>query len=139
SPQEAMLRHAAKFLKPGGVVIIAIENRLGAKYFQGCSEDHVSVPYYGICGYPDTPTARTFTPSSLAEMLCRVGFAHIERQYPYPDYKLTTSILSSKFIRGNPQLSSQIASVALPEDYSGNTENVFPYDLFLNSLQNEPD
>lgn len=37
----AMLERVRTFLKPGGKVIIAIENQLGLKYFAGAPEDHL--------------------------------------------------------------------------------------------------
>ena len=36
-----MLRRISSHLKPGGKIIVAIENRLGLKYWAGCTEDHV--------------------------------------------------------------------------------------------------
>ena len=35
-----MLKRARECLKPGGAILLAIENRLGLKYFGGCAEDH---------------------------------------------------------------------------------------------------
>ena len=47
SPEAAMLSRVVSMLKPRGIVIIAIENQLGLKYFAGAPEDHVGVPMYG--------------------------------------------------------------------------------------------
>ena len=42
-PYVEMIRRIKRHLKPGGQILIAIENRLGLKYFAGCTEDHTGV------------------------------------------------------------------------------------------------
>lgn len=39
SPFEALIRHAAAHLRPDGVLLLAIENRFGLKYWAGLAED----------------------------------------------------------------------------------------------------
>ena len=41
NPYPEYLEKINRLLKPGGKILIAIENRLGLKYFAGCREDHV--------------------------------------------------------------------------------------------------
>ena len=93
-PALAMLRSVAAHLKTGGRLYIAIENRLGMKYFAGCVEDHVGTPYAGLMGYPEGHSARTYTKSELETMLKEAGFGSLYFYYPYPDYKLPTVIYS---------------------------------------------
>lgn len=93
-PFEAMLRRAWELLKPGGLIYIAIENRLGMKYFAGCREDHLGRSFVGVEGYPDGGGVRTFTHSELRALLDRSGFASPYFYYPFPDYKLPTVIYS---------------------------------------------
>lgn len=40
-PYNAFLEILKEHLAPGGKIVIAIENRLGMKYFAGCKEDHL--------------------------------------------------------------------------------------------------
>ena len=40
NPYVDFLRIISKHLKPDGKIILAIENRLGLKYWAGCTEDH---------------------------------------------------------------------------------------------------
>ena len=47
-PYVDMLKTVSRFLKPDGKLIIAIENRLGLKYWAGCREDHVGDFFEGI-------------------------------------------------------------------------------------------
>ena len=42
NPYPEYLEKINRLLKPGGKILIAIENRLGLKYFAGCREDHVA-------------------------------------------------------------------------------------------------
>ena len=39
-----MFQKVSSCLKPGGKLYVAIENKLGLKYFAGCSEDHLGRP-----------------------------------------------------------------------------------------------
>ena len=60
-PYVEMLRRISRHLAPGGKVVIAIENRLGLKYWAGCTEDHVGKYFEGLENYPDTKGVRTFS------------------------------------------------------------------------------
>ena len=40
NPYEDFLKNVHRYLKPTGTLLLAIENRLGIKYFSGSSEDH---------------------------------------------------------------------------------------------------
>ena len=75
---------------------MAIENRLGLKYFAGCVEDHKGRAFEGIEGYPSTAGVRTFSKAELEQILLRCGFEEYEFFYPYPDYKFPTVIYSEE-------------------------------------------
>ena len=47
-PYEDFLEKVHSVMKDGGRLYIAIENKLGMKYFNGSHEDHLSVPFVGI-------------------------------------------------------------------------------------------
>jgi lipopolysaccharide biosynthesis protein/SAM-dependent methyltransferase len=93
-PASRMLEHARSFLKPGGKLIIAIENQLGLKYFAGAPEDHISLPMYGIEGRYQPGQPQTYGRKALSGLLTDAGFGSIEFLAPFPDYKLPTSIVS---------------------------------------------
>ena len=48
TPFEDFLKILKKHLKKDGRIVIAIENRLGLKYFAGCKEDHTCEFFDGI-------------------------------------------------------------------------------------------
>lgn len=58
NPYPEYLEKINRLLKPGGKILIAIENRLGLKYFAGCREDHVGREFVGIEGYPGIDLSR---------------------------------------------------------------------------------
>ncbi len=77
--------------KEAGVVLIAIENRLGLKYLLGASEDHYAVPYVGLDDYPNSTGIRTYSQQEWREHASL--FKCIEFMYPFPDYKVPTAVL----------------------------------------------
>ena len=96
----ALLSRAVDALAPDGVVVLAIENRLGLKYLLGFPEDHLGLPWVGWEGYRDgEPT--TWSRRELAEMLADAGLGTQKWLYPFPDYKLPTAVLAEE-IYGRP-------------------------------------
>ena len=94
-PYTALLSIVRKHLKKNGRLILAIENRLGMKYWAGCQEDHVGGVFTGIDGYPGNGgqgKIRTFSKNELLGLFRKAGFEGSEFFYPYPDYKLPTAI-----------------------------------------------
>ena len=104
APHKEFLLKLRTLLKPGGTFILAIENRLGLKYWSGCVEDHTGVGFDSIHGYPSETGIRTFSRSELKNLLKQAGFAKQESYYPVPDYKLPVEIYSSRFLPGEKKL-----------------------------------
>jgi len=98
NPYEAFLEKVASCLKSGGKLYIAIENKLGMKYFAGCSEDHLGIPFVGIEGYTAQDNVKTFSKSQLEALVLKSGFKSTYFYYPYPDYKLPTIIFSDDYM-----------------------------------------
>ena len=97
-PYEKFLEIIKKYLKPNGKIIIAIENKLGLKYWAGCKEDHTGLYFEGLEGYPKTDVVRTFSKNEIYELLKESGFKNNEFYYPYPDYKLPNVIYSDDYL-----------------------------------------
>ncbi len=100
NPYVSMLRRIAQHLAPGGKIVIAIENRLGLKYWAGCTEDHVGRLFEGLEGYSRTPSqgARTFSKAELEQIFSEAGEFGATFYYPYPDYKFPTAIYSDRYL-----------------------------------------
>jgi 2-polyprenyl-3-methyl-5-hydroxy-6-metoxy-1,4-benzoquinol methylase len=111
-PYDAVLKYFSSLLTPDGMVVIAIENQFGLKYINGCSEDHIGVPYEGIEGYHRRPrNVRTFGKHELEDIL-KPYFPSVLCYYPYPDYKLPDAVLASAFVASGQagELISQLHS-----------------------------
>ena len=95
-PYRQFLENIRKYLKPDGRLLIAIENRLGMKYFSGAPEDHLGTYFSGLNGYDPAAGVRTFSHSELEALLKRGGFAQSRFYYPYPDYKFPSEIFTDR-------------------------------------------
>ncbi len=99
NPYEDFLIACCRFLKPSGTLIIAIENRLGMKYWSGAHEDHTGKRFDGILDYQNEKNQiRTFARKELASLLTAVGLNEQFWYYPYPDYKLPLEIHSNNYL-----------------------------------------
>jgi 2-polyprenyl-3-methyl-5-hydroxy-6-metoxy-1,4-benzoquinol methylase len=126
-PVQDFLRHAKGLLGPGGVLITAIENQLGLKYFGGCSEDHTGELFTGIHGTYDERSAGpvTFGRLELENRLHSAGFPVVRFYYPFPDYKLPQMILAEEaFLEPGLPLGRMMGETAA-RDYSRERINLF--------------
>lgn len=105
-PYKEMLLRTKRHLKPNGKIVIAIENRLGLKYWAGCTEDHVGKYFEGIEGYANTEGIKTFSRKELENIIRKAGNWKIDFYYPYPDYKLPMTIYSDKHLPVNGELNN---------------------------------
>ncbi len=96
NPYVDWLRMMQGHLKEGGRIIIAIENKLGLKYFAGCKEDHLGTWFSGIEDYAQGGGVRTFVKSRLEQMFEESGLTEYSFYYPYPDYKFMTAVYSDE-------------------------------------------
>ncbi len=135
-PFHTVLQHAHSLLKPGGILLVAIENRFGLKYWGGAPEDHTTCLFDGICGYPTDPTPRTFGRNELKRMLGVAGYEHTDCFYPWPDYKTPIVVLSERAASQYGALAADLVFGALRRDaplYQG----MFPEMLTLQGLGDE--
>lgn len=105
-PYQEMLSRIKKHLKPNGKIVIAIENRLGLKYWAGCREDHTGNYFEGLEGYLENVGVKTFSKSELEKIIESTGNWKINFYYPYPDYKLPMVIYSDEFLPKEGELNS---------------------------------
>jgi GT2 family glycosyltransferase/SAM-dependent methyltransferase len=92
-PIQETLRRARDLLTDDGVLIIAIENQLGLKYFAGIPEDHIGRSMAGIQDDYTEHTVVTFGKAELERRLASAGFAQSGFALPFPDYKLPLNIV----------------------------------------------
>ncbi|WP_170064607.1 rhamnan synthesis F family protein [Caldimonas caldifontis] len=100
-PVATALDLARSFLKEDGILLVAIENKLGLKYLAGAPEDHLGLPFYGVHGLYGDRTPVTFGRRELEALMQAAGFARTDFYYPYPDYKLPSLVLTEQAL-GQP-------------------------------------
>lgn len=102
NPYLDFLKKIKSLLKPNGVLLIAIENKYGLKYWCGAKEDHTQIPFDGINQYAVSgQKVKTFSRIELDRLVKDCGFLNSFFYYPMPDYKLPTVIYSQKKLPDN--------------------------------------
>lgn len=150
TPYEDFLNIMKKHVKPDGCIVIAIENRLGLKYWAGCKEDHLGTWFSGLEGYPEGGSARTFTRIGLEKIFRNCGVENYSFYYPYPDYKFPTTIYSDRRLPNPGELTDNMRNFDRDRMLLFNEKYVFDgmikdklFDVFSNSylvvIGKEPD
>ena len=101
-PYIAFLREIGARLRPGGSLILAIENKFGVKYLAGSPEDHTNQVFDSIEGYPRGERARTFSRRQLLELFTQAGL-DARTLGAFPDYKLTRAVFDSDAVPAQAQ------------------------------------
>lgn len=108
NPYLDFLKNMIPLMKPNGKMLIAIENRLGMKYFSGAPEDHLDGYFTGLNGYEPDSSVRTFSHDELAKLVESSGLSCQRFYYPYPDYKFPKEIFTDDTLAthgyGKPQV-----------------------------------
>ncbi|RKQ92905.1 2-polyprenyl-3-methyl-5-hydroxy-6-metoxy-1,4-benzoquinol methylase [Solirubrobacter pauli] len=93
------LRDAAARVRPGGSVVCAIENRLGAQYLAGAPEEHVAQPFAGLEDYPRSGPARTFDRPTIERLFREAGLQTTVLGL-FPDYKFARFVFHDRLLDG---------------------------------------
>jgi 2-polyprenyl-3-methyl-5-hydroxy-6-metoxy-1,4-benzoquinol methylase len=97
-PYSHILKLFSSLLSENGVLIIAIENRYGIKYFASSREDHTNIMFDGVEGYSNFPKkVQTFGIEELSQSLSEY-FTHNDVLIPLPDYKFPKAVLHEKML-----------------------------------------
>ena len=104
NPHVDFLKKIKSMLSDNGVILVAIENRIGLKYFSGSKEDHLVQAFVGIDNYPNINKVKTFSRFELEEVIKEAGFNFYKFFYPYPDYKFPDTIHTDDLIEKMPVL-----------------------------------
>ena len=103
-PYVDFLKIISRHLKPDGKIVLAIENRLGLKYWAGCTEDHFGTLFEGLEGYPRTSGVKTFTQKEFRKILQKAGDLKAAWYYPFPDYKFPMTVYSDEHLPARGEL-----------------------------------
>lgn len=125
---------ARRHMKPDGRLVVAIENKLGLKYWNGCGEDHVGVRFFGINGLYGAGTPVTFGRKGLRDVFTAGGLATVEFLYPYPDYKMPEIVLAEAATSHTPPLAANLLSRCHSRDYQSPKPRLFSEPMVVESL-----
>ena len=141
NPYKLMLQKLKSYLKENGKIIIAIENKMGIKYWNGAVEDHNGLRYGGLNDYIGSKNVRTFSKQEIEEMLDEVGFDEFQFYYPMADYKLPDVIYSDEIMPKPGELRYYRCDYSDPRIYNFNDAVVCDqlckdhvFDYFANSF-----
>ena len=130
NPYKDFLNKCKSFLKPGGALIIAIENRLGIKYFAGAPENHTGIVFDGLLEYPSNRGVRTFSRLELKKLLDSCGLTSQLFYYLYPDYKFPQNLSTDE----NLPLKEDIIRWGNNNEYMRSRHELYPEHLALASM-----
>ena len=133
-PVAEYLSSASRFLSPTGRMVVAIENKLGIKYLNGCREDHIGSAFVGVQGLYTQRSAVTFGRHELAERLRAAGLTSTYFYYPFPDHKLPVVILSQDAFSDPDFDATDLLARSHGRDYSGWQYREFDEALALREL-----
>ena len=122
NPVGDALTRAFDLLDDNGVMILAIENQLGLKYFNGCREDHLGELFAGINNLYNQNTAITFGKKDLEARIMSAGFNNIEFIYPFPDYKLPQLLVRQEALQSSKLAVGNIVGQYSDRDYLDQAE-----------------
>ncbi|MCP3673753.1 MAG: class I SAM-dependent methyltransferase [Gammaproteobacteria bacterium] len=133
NPHDAILNYFDDILTDNGVLVLAIENQFGLKYFCSSAEDHTGKMFDGIEGYPRfDKKAKTFGYHELEQKLSK-HFAMVEPYFPYPDYKIPSAVISKDFF-SVPGVADLLGSFS-SRDYSAYRKPLFDESLALKEIE----
>lgn len=84
-----------------GTLLLAVENRLGVKYFCGYKERYTNVPFAGINGYNCLTNGYTFSRAEIRNIIEKAKIGEYRFYYPLPDYKLTQLVYTDDNLPNN--------------------------------------
>jgi SAM-dependent methyltransferase len=128
------IKTAKDFLKKNGILIIAIENRFGLKYWRGAPEDHTNILFDSLEGYPNYDGIRTFGKRELTDLLTNSGFKedNISFYYPLPDYKFCYEIFSDEYL---PSENHSVSHSIYPSPHPNKSYHLFDEELVSKGIQ----
>lgn len=130
SPFVSLLTTAGEALREDGRLFVAVDNRLGARYFAGAPEKYTGRRFAGLEGY-SARDARSFSRRELSSLLGAAGYAVEYWYYPYPDYAFPGQVFSDERLPRREDLAADIEALA------GERLMLFDERLFLQSVSPE--
>jgi len=97
----AVIAQIEKYLKTNGKLLLAVDNKLGLKYFNGAKDAYTEKYFSGLNNYKEDKRSYTFSKQEWKENLGVYGFPFVTFYYPYPDYRFPSEIFTDESICSN--------------------------------------
>lgn len=93
------LKSLNKFLRAGGILLSAVDNRYGLRYFAGMKNMHTGKVFDSIRKYPEgNKGAHSFTRKEVEQIWEMAGYQNKKIYYPLPDYRLPQLIYTDRYL-----------------------------------------
>lgn len=130
---QEMISELSQNLKEDGILLIAVDNQFGIRYFVGNPENYLNKKFVGLLNYNnEEDKIETYTKPKLQNMLEQTGFHYQHFYYPLPDYRMPNVIFSDK---EPPKYNSVDKYMPYPKEKSDILMNEI--DLFREILKND--
>ncbi|KAA6002054.1 bifunctional 2-polyprenyl-6-hydroxyphenol methylase/3-demethylubiquinol 3-O-methyltransferase UbiG [Pantoea sp. M_5] len=134
--EQKLLQACKKRLKKEGKLFVAIENKLGIKYFSGAREDHVNLPMYGLNNSYDEKSVVTFGRKELLNELDKAGFKDTLEYIPLPDYKLPCTVVTPLGWQKHSRALSQLAMESAHKEKQLVPQHLFSIEQGIKNIWN---
>lgn len=128
-PYVKYLKYLQEFLSPHGRVLIAVDNRLGLKFFCGAKDPYTGEPFGELGG--GTGKGCLFSRKELDSIVAEAGFTHRKFYYPLPDFRIPQAIFTDDHL---PKRT--INDEFLPYDTDGDTRVLSELSLYGEVIDN---
>ena len=112
TPVRDMIEKLLSIKKDDGTLFLAMENKLGLKYFAGCGEEQKGDYYVGIEDYNDFEgDICPLSKKEVEDVLNSFEGVDYQFYYPYPDYKYPTVIFTDDCLPKEGELFRNIRNI----------------------------
>ena len=88
-----LLKKAKTLLKTGGIIFVAVSNRMGLAYLGGEVDPKIGKAFKGL-----NSKSGLFDRKQVAEIIKESGLDIVDTYYPMPDYRFTSVIYSDDYL-----------------------------------------
>ena len=103
APEQQALQKILSYVKPGGHLVLAADNRFGLKYWAGAAEPHTGRYFDSLEG-----AGHTFSRNRLEQILEAAGCGPYRFYYPYPERWFPMSLYSDRWLPKTGELNQNL-------------------------------
>lgn len=130
---QEVINYFLQYLKDDGIILLAVDNQFGIRYFVGNPENYLNKKFVGLLSYSnEQDKIETYTKPKLEKMLKQNNLLNYNFYYPLPDYRMPNVIFSDA---EPPKYNSVDKYMPYPKEKSDILINEI--DLFREILKND--